>query len=178
MTSPVLPAAPRRPSGFTLLEIMVALAILAVGAVCVLSTFAAALMLHSERVEKGRVRLALDEARAEVQAAWDGFRPTKAKPLPDPIKDAVYSRDPAVTWSAAFEPVEGAPVGLDGSTRGAVAVVTLVRDGRKDRPREVRVPLSRTGFTKEDLRESVTYEAERRSDQQKPKKDPSERGPR
>ncbi len=173
---------PGRPSraqaGFTLLEIMVALAILAVGAVCVLSTFAAALMLHSERQEKVRMKLAMDEARYEVQARWDSFRPTKAQPLPPAVKDAPCSRDPAVTYSVAFESVEGAPVGLDGARRGAVAVVTIVRDRRTDRAKESRIPLSRTGYTREDLKESITYEEERKAEADRPKKDASGRGPR
>ena len=68
--------------GFTLLEIMIALAILAVGVVCVLSTFAAAIALHLRRESDVRTARVLEEARVEAQEAWDAYKPPKSGTLP------------------------------------------------------------------------------------------------
>ncbi|MCK6479568.1 MAG: prepilin-type N-terminal cleavage/methylation domain-containing protein [Planctomycetes bacterium] len=163
-----------RQAGFTLLEIMIALAILAVGAICVLSTFAAAIALHMRREDDVRMARVLEEAKAEAQIAWNAWPSTKEKPLPPPVKDKVFSRDSAVSYSIRFELVAGQPLGLDGSANGAAALLTIVREGREDRPREAKVFLSRTGFNPSDLRKSWTWEAEKKADEMR-KNDPSEK---
>ena len=164
---------PRREGGFTLLEIMVALAILAVGSVCVLATFATALALHMEREEKGRTVRVLDEAIGEAQAAWDAHRPTKDRPFPPAIRNVPYSRDPALAFSVAFERVEGLPLGLDGAPSGVLARITVVREGRGDRPKEESMVLFRSGFRAEEMKDSLTFDQEKKDD--KKKYDPSEK---
>jgi len=166
--SPPVPA-DRRARGFTLLEIMVAMAILAVGAVCVLSVFAAALMLHDERMDKVRTKLVLDEARTEAQAAWEIFRPSRGHALPPPLKDLPYSRDDKITYSVEFLPVAGEPEGLDGGRRGATAVITVLRNGDRDRRRTQEVPLLRSGLSAEERRTSLTWDQERKADEEKAK---------
>jgi hypothetical protein len=153
---------------------MIALAILAVGAICVLSTFAAAIALHMRREDDVRMARVIDEARSEAQLAWNLWESTKQRPLPPAVTGQAYSRDPSVSYSITFELIEGQPRGLDGSANGAAARVVVVREGREDRPREVRVYLSRTEFRKADLEKSYTYDMERKIDEMK-KNDPSAR---
>lgn len=164
----------RRPqSGFTLLEIMIALAILAVGAVCVLSTFAAAIALHMRREDDVRMSRVMEEARTEAQLAWNSWESSKGKPLPPPVRDQTYSRDPAVSYSITFELIEGQPVGLDGSANGAAALVEVRREGRET-PRNVRIFLSRSELRPADFRKSWTYDYEKKADEMK-KNDPATR---
>jgi len=165
--------ASRGQSGFTLLEIMIALAILAVGSVCVLSTFAAAIALHMRREDDVRMTRVLEEARTEAMLGWDSWESTKDRPLPPPVKDQPYSRDSAVSYSITYELIEGQPLGLDGSANGAAAVVAVRREGR-DEAREMRVFLSRSELRPKDFKRSYTFDAEKKADEMK-KNDPTRR---
>ena len=157
----------RSEGGFTLLEIMVALAILAVGAICVLATFATALALHMQREEKDRLVRVLDEAMAEAQTSWDAHRPTKDRPCPPAIKDMPYSRDASLSYSVIFSTAEGIPRGLDGAPSGVLAQVSVVREGLRDHPKEETRVLWRAGFRPEDMKESLTFEQEKKDDKKK-----------
>jgi prepilin-type N-terminal cleavage/methylation domain-containing protein len=177
---PVLPLPPpaRRQGGFTLLEIMIALAILAVGAVCVLSTFAAALALHMRRESDVRMARVMEESRTEAQAAWDAWSPSREAPLPPDLKDLAYSRDTSLSYSIIFAPVSGQPAGPAGVTGGVKAVVRVHREGDPaDKVRSMEFFLVRSGFSAAEKKGSVTYEMERAADKMK-KTDPSERSPR
>jgi prepilin-type N-terminal cleavage/methylation domain-containing protein len=171
MTSP----GPRSERGFTLLEIMIALAILAVGAICVLSTFAAAIALHLRRESDVRTARVLEEARVEAQDAWDNYKPSKGGTLPPPLKDVTYNRDPNFTYSVTFEPVEGQPVGVDGHVGAIAAVVRITREGESSRGREARIFLARSGIRPEDLKGSLTYETEKKKAEEMKTADPSKR---
>ena len=171
-------AAPRTERGFTLLEIMIALAILAVGSICVLSTFAAAIALHMRRETDVRTARVLEEARVEAQAAWDLHKPGKGMDLPPPLKDLSYSRDPSFLYSVSFEGVSGQPVGVDGKTGAVTAVVRISREGESAKGRESRIFLSRSGIRREDLKDSITYENEKKAEKMQeadPSKRPSDR---
>ena len=168
---------PRSERGFTLLEIMIALAILAVGAVCVLSTFAAAIALHLRRESDVRTARVLEEARVEAQDVWDNYRPAKGGSLPAPLKDISYNRDPNFSYSVTFEPVDGQPVGVDGRVGAVAAVVRITRDGEagRGRGREARIFLARSGIRPEDLKGSFTYEYEKKKAEEMKTADPSKR---
>jgi prepilin-type N-terminal cleavage/methylation domain-containing protein len=158
-------APPPRDRGFTLLEIMIALAILAVGSICVLSTFAAAIALHMKREANVRGARVMEEARFEAQQAWDAWRPVRGRPLPPALEGLVYSRDRSVSYSISFQPAQGQPKGLDDSTAGVLAVVRVRREG--DDPQKSTTMsffLTRTGFRPEDMKGSMTFEKEREAD--------------
>ena len=166
MTDPV--PAPGRCRGFTLLEIMIALAILAVGSICVLSTFAAAIALHMKREADVRGARVLEEARAEAQEAWDAWRPQPNKPLPPLMDNLFYSRDSHISYTIAFQPVSGQPKGLDGTASGVNALVTVSREGQdRRRDRTMKLFLTRSGFRPEDMKGSLTYEQEKEADRKK-----------
>jgi len=161
---------PRREKGFTLLEIMIALALLAVGAVCVLSTFAAAIALHLRREGDVRAARVLEEAGRVAQDDWDTWQATKRAPYPPARKEQVYSRDDMVAFSITYESVPGQPKGLDELPAGALAVVKITTGGDVTRVREERLFLVRNGPRPGELKSSLTYEKEKQKDDAKPKK--------
>ncbi len=65
--------------GFTLLEVLIAMSILAVGATSVLGIFVAALRFHTDRVEDNRITGLLNHAKTH---AWIAFN----NHIPDPDK--------------------------------------------------------------------------------------------
>ena len=66
-----------RQNGFTLLEVMIAMSILAVGAASVLGIFVAAVQWHSQRVEDNRITQLYNFARQHAQNAFNAFDPNK-----------------------------------------------------------------------------------------------------
>jgi len=160
-----------RERGFTLLEIMIALALFAVGAVCVLSTFAAAIALHMKREGDVRAARVLEEARRVAQDDWDHYEPTKRNPFPPERKGQPYSRDAGITYSIVYGAVAGQPRGLDGLPSGASATVRVVTGGDATRYREFQTFLVRTSPRPADLKESLTFEQEKRLQKMK-KNDP------
>jgi prepilin-type N-terminal cleavage/methylation domain-containing protein len=164
-------AAPRRERGFTLLEIMIALALFAVGAVCVLSTFAAAIALHLKREGDVRAARVLEEARAMAQDDWDAWQPTKRSPFPPVRKGQPSTRDPSVTFSITYGPLQGQPAGIDGLPAGASASVVITAGGDSKRVREFQTFLVRSGPRAAELKESMSFEKEKRLEKMK-KNDP------
>ncbi len=158
MTEPP-PATRRRERGFTLLEIMVALAILAVGAICVMSTFAAALALQLRRDAAVRTARVLEEATAEAQAEFDAFTPTKERLLPAPIPERPWSRNDAIGWSVTFAPAPGFDARV--AVKARVIVVEHGSRGNK-KEREQVVFLDRTGFPKDELATSLSFQQEKK----------------
>jgi len=175
---PVPPLPRRREGGFTLLEIMIALAILAVGAVCVLSTFAAALALHMRRESDVRMARVMEESRTEAQTAWDAWSPTKAAPIPPDLKDVAFSRDASLSYSITFVPVSGQPAGPEGVTAGAKAIVRVLREGDPpEKSRKMEFFLIRSGFSAAEKKTSVSYDQEKALDKLKTN-DPGKSSPR
>jgi prepilin-type N-terminal cleavage/methylation domain-containing protein len=162
--------------GFTLLEIMIALAVLAVGAMCVLSTFAAALALQMRREADVRAARVVAEAVDVAQSEWNRFTPARNTPFPEAIPETTYSRDPSVTFTVSFQPAEGLPQVGAGVQGGVWAVVTVVdgadsETGEGGRVRQERVFLSKNGFAEKELTTSKSFEQEKK-DETKEKYDP------
>ena len=79
-------------AGFTLLEVMIAMSILAIGATSILSIFVAAISFHTERVEGNRITELRNWARQHAQIVFNNFNPNDpelvkkgGKPIPAPI---------------------------------------------------------------------------------------------
>lgn len=97
--------------GFTLLEVMIAMSILAVGAASILGTFVAAVRWQTLRVENNRVTDLYNHARSHAALKFNEWDPSKVeagqKPLPprivadltDPI-EALRSQDPQIREAA------------------------------------------------------------------------------
>jgi prepilin-type N-terminal cleavage/methylation domain-containing protein len=146
--------------GFTLLEILMAMIILAVGGVSVISLFAAAVKLQYDSVMDQRKAMILGDVVAEAQFALDRYKPDAEgkKLLPAEIKEKeapYYSRD--FTYGVEFKTAGSFPPG-----EGAIAVITLSYRGRPLEP--ISRILQRTVFAEKDLKESVSFEADRRAD--------------
>jgi len=77
-------------AGFTLLEVMIAMSILAIGATSILSIFVAAISFHTQRVEGNRITELRNWARQHAQIVFNNFDPTKvekgAKQIPSKIE--------------------------------------------------------------------------------------------
>lgn len=78
-----------RARGFTLLEVMMATAILAVGTVSVLMVFATATGFAHRRQADQQLSQVLDEARSDARAYVNAFRPPSAVPNPAVAKGRV-----------------------------------------------------------------------------------------
>ena len=102
---------PRSGAGFTLLEVMIAMSILALGATSILSIFVAAVSFHTQRVENNRITELRNWARNHAQIAFNNFDPTKVKkgdrPIPKKIVvdltadgSASQSNDPLILEAA------------------------------------------------------------------------------
>lgn len=80
--------------GFTLLEVMMATAILAVGTVSVLMVFATATGFAHRRQADQQLSQVLDEARSDARAYVNAFRPPSAVPNPAVAKGRVKQQAP------------------------------------------------------------------------------------
>lgn len=87
--------------GFTLLEVMIAMSILALGATSILSVFVAAVSFQTQRVEDNRLTELRNWARHHAQTQFDAFDPNKVKkgekPIPAPIIVDLTDSDAAQT---------------------------------------------------------------------------------
>ncbi len=96
--------------GFTLLEVLLATSLLAVGAVSVLVVLASAAGFAAQRQGQQRLTQVLEEARNDARAIANSFRPTKDAPLPggsdatfEPKTSALYI---GYQWTSKFAHVD------------------------------------------------------------------------
>jgi prepilin-type N-terminal cleavage/methylation domain-containing protein len=112
----------RTSPGFTLLEVLLATAIMAVGTTSVLVVIATAAGMASQRQVNARREQVLDEARHDAQAMVDAFRPGKPAPVapvakgksakvdtgtktaPDKIENKQSARFNGFSYDIAFAP--------------------------------------------------------------------------
>ena len=151
--------------GFTLLEILMAMIILAIGGVGVLSLFAAAVGLQYDSVIDQRKALLLADIVADAQQVVNAHAPVEDQMLPPDIEQtatAQYARDfeYSVTFSGAgmFPPGEG-----------AVAEITLYYRGKPLDP--VRRILQRTVFSRQEIEKSISYAQDQKADRERTRDD-------
>jgi type II secretory pathway pseudopilin PulG len=94
----------RRSLGFTLLEVLLATGIMAVGTTSVLVVIATAAGLASQRQVNLRREQVLDEARHEAQAMVDAFRPGKAAAAPAAASKTKAGQKAAAEAAAKLAP--------------------------------------------------------------------------
>ncbi len=166
------PAPATRESGFTLLEVLIAMIVLAVGGVSILSLFAAAVAVQYDSVVGMRQADVVAEAAAEAQRALDGHAATPDAPLPPDIKRKPSPAAPAdFEVEISFHALAGFPEG-----EGAKAVIRVFHRGVERDP-VVRI-LQRTAFSTRELEESVSLERDRRADAEAAERKKAEEGNR
>ena len=69
----------RRDSGFTLIEVVIAMTILAIGATSILAIFVTAVSFQTKRMEDNRITELYNYARYHAQEAFNAFDPASAK---------------------------------------------------------------------------------------------------
>lgn len=98
-------------AGFTLLEVLIAMSILAVGATSVLSIFVWAISFHTQRVDENRLTQLYNHALIHAGITWNAFDPESveqgATPVPKEIVadltdayDARQNKDPMIAEAA------------------------------------------------------------------------------
>ena len=142
--------------GFTLLEILIAMIILAVGGVSILSLFAAAVKLQYSSVVDQRKAVVLAEVTAEAQDILNRHKPTEDHPVPPDPDLTSWAEENCprdFTVSLTYSEPASFPSG-----EGAAANITLFY---RDRPvHEARHILLRTVFSDKEIEESVSYKQE------------------
>jgi prepilin-type N-terminal cleavage/methylation domain-containing protein len=76
----VRPAATKAQKGFTLIEVLIAMSILAVGAASILSIFTWAVAFYQKRVEDNRLTGVYNHVVAHALARWNEFDPASVQP--------------------------------------------------------------------------------------------------
>ena len=105
----------RDKSGFTLLEVMIAMSILALGATSILSVFVAAVSFQTQRVENNRLTDLRNFVRHHAQVRFNNYDPKSGKkgqkPIPPKVvvdltdpEVAIASPDPLVREAAELFP--------------------------------------------------------------------------
>lgn len=81
----------RRSGGFTLLEVMIAMAVLAIGATSILAVYVAALSFQTERVETNRSTELYNLARRHAQARFEAFDPSAVEQGQPPVPKKIVA---------------------------------------------------------------------------------------
>jgi prepilin-type N-terminal cleavage/methylation domain-containing protein len=151
--------------GFTLLEILLAMIILAVGGVSIISLFAAGVSLQYDSAVNQRRALILADMMAEAQKTLDGWSPTTAKPLPPDVV-----KGPAPQFARDFEvAMTFREAGICPPGEGAIATISLFFRGRELTP--ARRILQRTVFTESELETCTSYEEDKKNESERKKED-------
>ncbi len=151
----------RRQKGFTLLEVLMATALLAVGSVSVMVVMATAIGFASQRQAGQRLTQVLEEARYDAQAAINEFNPTKGSPAPGDQDGAVAVKQSAIytgyTYGLTFVPV-------DKEVLEAGYQVDITVEFGDGLTRNETVFLGADVIPDSEFTSSITFEAERRGE--------------
>lgn len=147
--------------GFTLLEVMLATGLLAVGSVSVLVVLATAAGFASKRQAQQRLAQVLEEARYEALATVNTFRPSEEFPLPGGeggvAPDTVSRIFAGYSYQLRFQAVdkEVPEAGYD------VFVNVVYGDGQEF---QEQVVVAADVIPDEEFQRSLTYEEQREGD--------------
>ena len=144
--------------GFTLLEVLMATSLLAVGAVSVLVVLATAAGYASQRQAQQRLTQVLEEARNDARTMVNAFVPADDDKLPgeddEPNEDKQSTLYPGYSYRLAF-----APVNADVPEAGfEVSVVVMFGDGQEHVESLV---VGSDSVPDAEFSKSLTYELER-----------------
>jgi prepilin-type N-terminal cleavage/methylation domain-containing protein len=78
-------------AGFTLLEVLIAMSILAVGATSVLSIFVWAISFHTKRVDENRINQLYNHALIHAAIAWNAFDPDSVEEGQNPVPKEIVA---------------------------------------------------------------------------------------
>jgi prepilin-type N-terminal cleavage/methylation domain-containing protein len=78
-------------AGFTLLEVLIAMSILAVGATSVLSIFVWAISFHTKRVDENRLTQLYNHALTHAGIAWNAFDPDSVEEGQSPVPKEIVA---------------------------------------------------------------------------------------
>lgn len=78
-------------AGFTLLEVLIAMSILAVGATSVLSIFVWAISFHTQRVDENRLTQLYNHALIHAGIAWNAFDPDSVEEGQSPVPKEIVA---------------------------------------------------------------------------------------
>jgi prepilin-type N-terminal cleavage/methylation domain-containing protein len=158
MTRLTAPTGKAQSGGFTLLEVLMATSLLAVGAVSVLVVLATAAGYASQRQSQQRLTQVLEEARNSARTMVNSFVPSEDDKLPgkddEPNEEQQSMLYPGFTYQLTF-----APVDKDVPEAGFEVGVT-VRFGDGQERTEVLV-VGSDAVPDEEFSRSETYELER-----------------
>jgi len=164
----------RTSPGFTLLEVLLATAIMAVGTTSVLVVIATAAGMASQRQVNVRREQVLDEARHDAQAMVDAFRPGKLAPVapvekgkksakvdtgvkltPDKVEGKQSTRFNGFTYDISFSPQDRQvpEKGFD--------VAIVVHYGGGELSATAQTTMISTTIADDEFTTSSTFEAER-----------------
>jgi hypothetical protein len=155
----VIPRARTTRGGFTLLEILVALTVLAVGGVSVIAVFAAAVKLQYKSIVEEQVSLLLEPLHQIAQDRVDGFVYTEEKPVPDAIERTEVVESPGYEYEMTFEAADKR-LALPGEGYWVKVLIHPPGGGKPVSPPRLWF-IKRHVYTKEELEHSVTYDEEK-----------------
>ena len=106
--------------GFSLLEVLIALFILSVGAASVLSLFAAAASTHKRSIDRTQAALLAERLFSEVQVRYGPG--DRADELRKEVEEEVPAEHGSYTWDVwMYHPARGSGRGLSRSSRGGAS---------------------------------------------------------
>ena len=150
--------------GFTLLEVLLATSLMAVGAISVLVVLASAAGYATQRRTQQSLTQVLEEARNHARAMANAHVPSKEQPLPggkqaavDPRSSSLY---PAFAYSLKFDHVDKSVP--EAGYRVSVNVKYGVADGTEGIDKTETMVIASDTVPASEFERSITYDAQRK----------------
>jgi len=157
----------RSNSGFTLLEVMMATMLLAVGSVSIIMVLTSAAAYATQRAEAQKITQVLEEARSYAQARVNGFDPVQAKETGRKAPGDEEGKIPMVEsglyanygFKIAFSPLDPAV-----PERGFDALISVHTNRVEEALRVESMVVAANLIPPEEFATSFTYEEERKGE--------------